>query len=338
MLAKYRVLPLDALNGRKIMTKPKLLIARKLRDSVEARAAQTYDVVLNPTDRLMSPAELIAACRAVDAVLPCHSERFDAEVITALGPRLKIIANHSVGTDHVDLAAAQAAGIVVTNTPDVLSDATAEIAILCMLGAARRGAEGDAMIRAGKWDFWSPAFMVGRQVTGKRFGVLGMGRVGQVTADRARGFGMEIHYHNRSRLPDHLEKGAIFHPTVDSLLAVSDVLSLHCPNTPQTTGIINAYSLSLLPHRAILVNTARGALVDESALVAALQSGRLFAAGLDVFQTEPGGNPALAALSNVFLLPHIGSATEETRDAMGFRALDNLDAYFGGKEPQDRVA
>ena len=192
------------------MTKPVLLITRKLRDSVEARAAETYDVRLNPTDRLMSPRELIDACRAVDAVLPCHSERFDADVIAAIGPRLKIIANHSVGTDHVDLAAAKAAGIVVTNTPDVLSDATAEIAILCMLGASRRGAEGDAMIRAGKWDFWSPAFMVGRQVTGKRFGVLGMGRVGQVTADRARGFGMEIHYHNRSRLPDHLEKGGDF--------------------------------------------------------------------------------------------------------------------------------
>lgn len=320
------------------MTKPKLFIARKLRDVVEARAARDYDVILNPEDRLFDRAELIATCRAVDAVLPCHSERFSADVIAELGPRLKIIANHSVGTDHVDLAAAKAAGIVVTNTPDVLSDATAEIAMLCMLGAARRGAEGDAMIRAGKWDFWSPAFMVGRQVTGKRFGVLGMGRVGQVTADRARGFGMEIHYHNRRRLPEHLEKGAIFHDTLEGLLAVSDVLSLHCPSTPQNAGIINAATLAQLPERAILVNTARGGLVDEAALVEALKGGRLFAAGLDVFQTEPGGNPALAALPNVFLLPHIGSATEETRDAMGFRALDNLDAFFAGSEPGDRVA
>ncbi|WP_103332571.1 2-hydroxyacid dehydrogenase [Pseudotabrizicola formosa] len=320
------------------MTKPKLFIARKLRDVVEARAARDYEVILNPEDRLFSREALIATCRAVDAVLPCHSERFDAGVIAELGPRLKIIANHSVGTDHVDLAAAKAAGIVVTNTPDVLSDATAEIAMLCMLGAARRGAEGDAMIRAGKWDFWSPAFMVGRQVTGKRFGVLGMGRVGQVTADRARGFGMEVHYHNRRRLPDHLEKGAVFHDTLEGLLAVSDVLSLHCPSTPQNAGIINAVTLAQLPQRAILVNTARGGLVDEAALVAALTSGQLFAAGLDVFQTEPGGNPALAALPNVFLLPHIGSATEETRDAMGFRALDNLDAFFAGAEPGDRVA
>ncbi|RGP39102.1 2-hydroxyacid dehydrogenase [Pseudotabrizicola alkalilacus] len=320
------------------MTKPKLFIARKLRDVVEARAARDYAVILNPEDRLFSPAELIAMCREVDAVLPCHSERFSADVIAALGPRLKIIANHSVGTDHVDLAAAKAAGIVVTNTPDVLSDATAEIAMLCMLRAARRGAEGDAMIRAGKWDFWSPAFMVGRQVTGKRFGVLGMGRVGQVTAERARGFGMEVHYHNRRRLPDHLEKGAVFHDTLEGLLAVSDVLSLHCPSTPQNAGIINARTLALLPERAVLVNTARGGLVDEAALVGALTTGRLFAAGLDVFQTEPGGNTALAALPNVFLLPHIGSATEETRDAMGFRALDNLDAFFAGREPGDRVA
>ena len=320
------------------MAKPKLLITRKLRPAVEARAARDYDVILNPEDRVLSPAELIAACRDVDAVLPCHSERFGAEVIGALGPRLRIIANHSVGTDHVDLAAARAAGIVVTNTPDVLSDATAEIAILCMLGAARRGAEGDALVRSGAWDFWSPAFMVGRQVTGRRFGVLGMGRVGQVAADRARGFGMQIHYHNRRRLPPDLEKGAIHHDSLESLLAVSDVLSLHCPATPQNAGIINARTLAMLPDRAIVVNTARGALIDEDALVGALRSGKLFAAGLDVFQTEPGGNPALAALSNVFLLPHIGSATEETRDAMGFRALDNLDAFFAGLDPSDRVA
>ena len=320
------------------MAKPKLLIARKLRPVVEARAARDYDVVLNPEDQVFSTEALIAACRTVDAVLPCHSEHFSAEVIAAIGSGLKIIANHSVGTDHVDLAAAKAAGVVVTNTPDVLSDATAEITILCMLGAARRGAEGDAMVRSGQWNFWSPAFMVGRQVTGKRFGVLGMGRVGQVTADRARGFGMEIHYHNRRRLPAHLEKGAIFHETLDSLLASSDVLSLHCPANAENRGVINARTLALLPDRAIVVNTARGALIDEADLVAALTSGKLFAAGLDVFQTEPGGNPALSALPNVFMLPHIGSATEETRDAMGFRALDNLDAFFAGQEPGDRVA
>jgi len=318
--------------------KPKLLITRRLRDAVQARAARDYQVLTNAEDRVFTRNELIEKCQQVDAVLPCHSEHFSADVIAALPDRLKIIANHSVGVDHVDLAAAKTAGIVVTNTPDVLSDATAEIAMLCMLGAARRGAEGDAMIRAGNWDFWSPAFMVGRQVTGKRFGVLGMGRVGQVAAERARGFGMTVHYHNRQPVAEHLAKGAIYHDTIEGLFANSDVLSLHCPSTPETTGIINAETIGWLPDRAILVNTARGNLVDEDALVDALESGKLFAAGLDVFRNEPGGNQRISALKNVFLLPHIGSATEETRDAMGFRALDNLDAYFAGREPGDRVA
>lgn len=320
------------------MTRPRLLITRRLTDAVQERAVRDYDVVLNENDHVFTREELIARASEADAVLPCHSEHFSADVIAALSPRLRIIANHSVGTDHVDLAAARDRGIVVTNTPDVLSDATAEIAILLMLGAARRGAEGDAMVRAGRWDFWSPAFMVGRQVTGRRFGVVGMGRVGQVTADRARGFGMEIHYHNRRRLPPEVEKGAVYHATLESLLSVSDVLSLHCPSGPESQGMIDAQALSLLPPRAILVNTARGALVDEAALIEALRSGRLHAAGLDVFRTEPGGNPELASLPNTFLLPHIGSATEETRDAMGFRALDNLDAFFAGRPPGDRVA
>lgn len=318
--------------------KPVLLITRRLTDAVHARARRDYDAILNLEDRVFSRDELIARCQEVDAVLPCHSEIFSAQVIAALPDRLKVIANHSVGVDHVDLAAARARGVIVTNTPDVLSDATAEIAMLCMLGAARRGAEGDRMVREGRWDSWSPAFMVGRQVTGKRFGVAGMGRVGQVAAQRARGFGMEIHYHNRRRLPPELEQGAQFHPTLEGLLAVSDVLSLHCPATPETTGMMNAAAFARMPEGAILVNTARGALVDEAALVAALKSGRLFAAGLDVFRTEPGGNPELSALDNVFLLPHIGSATGETRDAMGFRALDNLDAVFAGRAPGDRVA
>ncbi|MEO0820819.1 MAG: D-glycerate dehydrogenase [Pseudomonadota bacterium] len=320
------------------MTRPRLLVTRRLTDAVHARAAETYETTLNMEDRVFGREELIALCAQHDAVLPCHSEIFDAGVIAALPDRLRVIANHSVGVDHVDLAAARAKGVIVTNTPDVLSDATAEIAILCMLGAARRGSEGDRMVREGRWDFWSPAFMVGTQVSGKRFGVVGMGRVGQVTAERARGFGMQVHYHNRRRLEPALEKGAVFHETLESLLAVSDVLSLHCPTTPETTGMMDAAAFARLPRGAIFVNTARGALVDEDALVGALSSGQLFAAGLDVFRTEPGGNPALSALENVFLLPHIGSATFDTRDAMGFRALDNLDAVFAGREPGDRVA
>lgn len=318
--------------------KPRLLVTRKLSPEVEARAMRDYDAILNPRDRTFATEDLIAACQDVDAVLPCHSEHFSAEVIAALPERLKVIANHSVGVDHVDLAAAARRGIIVTNTPDVLSDATAEIAILCMLGAARRGAEGDRLVRTGQWSNWSPSFMVGRQVTGKRFGVLGMGRVGQATAARARGFGMEIHYHNRRPLSPAQAGDAIYHDTPESLIASCDVLSLHCPATPETTGLMNAERLALMPKDAILVNTARGALIDEDALVAALKSGRLFAAGLDVFRNEPGGNPDLAALDNVFMLPHIGSATFETRIAMGYRALDNLDAVFAGREPEDRVA
>ncbi|MEL6266437.1 MAG: D-glycerate dehydrogenase [Pseudomonadota bacterium] len=318
--------------------RPRLLITRRLTDTVQARAARDYDVILNETDEVFARDALVARCQDVDAVLPCHSEIFDAGVIAELPERLRIIANHSVGTDHVDLAAAAARGIAVTNTPDVLSDATAEIAMLCMLGAARRGAEGHIMVRDGAWDFWSPAFMVGRQVTGKRMGIVGMGRVGQVTARRARGFDMEIHYHNRRPLEDAVTGGATYHETLESLLETCEVVSLHCPATPATTGMMDAGAFARMRSGAIFVNTARGALVDENALVGALENGPLFAAGLDVFRTEPGGNPRLAALPNVFLMPHVGSATDQTRDAMGLRALDNLDAFFAGRAPGDRVA
>lgn len=320
------------------MTKPRVLVTRRLPDAVHERLSRDYDPLFNMEDGVYSKAELIEKCQDVDAAMPCHSERFDAEVIEALPERLKVIANFSVGVDHVDLEAAAAKGVIVTNTPEVLSDATAEIAILCMLGAARRGSEGDRMVREGRWDFWSPAFMVGRQVTGKRIGIAGMGRVGQAVARCARGFDMEVHYWGRRRLDPETEQGAIYHESFDELLGVSDVLSLHCPATLETTGMMDAAAFAKLPEGAILVNTARGALVDEDALVEALSSGRLFAAGLDVFRDEPGGNPEIARLENVFLLPHVGSATFDTRDAMGFRALDNLDAVFAGREPKDRVA
>jgi len=318
-------------------TKPSLLITRKLTVAVEARAARNYQVHLNDDDHVFSTDELLARCAGVNAILPCHSEIFSAETVSRLPTSVRIIANHSVGTDHCDLTALKDRGVIVTNTPDVLSDATAEIAILLMLGAARRAVEGDRLMRSGRWDFWSPAFMVGTQITGKRLGIVGMGRVGQVMARRGRGFDMEIHYHNRSRLPTDLEQGAIFHKNPDDLLANCDVLTLHCPTTPETINFLNAERLARLPNGAIVVNTARGALIDEAALIAALKSGKLAAAGLDVFQTEPVGNPAFAEIDNVFMLPHIGSATFDTRDAMGFRALDNLDAYFAGREPADRV-
>lgn len=318
--------------------KKTVLVTRRLTDTVHARLQRDYDPRFNLEDKVLTSDELIAACQNVDAVIPCHSEIFSSDVIAALPERLKVIANHSVGVDHVDLSAAAARGIIVTNTPDVLSSATAEIAVLCMLGAARRASEGDQLVRQNAWDFWSPAFMVGIETTGKKLGIIGMGRVGRVMAKRARGFDMEIHYHGRTRLPAELEQGAIYHASLEEMLPQVDVLSLHCPTTPETTGLMNARTFALLPDNAIFVNTARGALVDEPALIDALTSGKLFAAGLDVYRDEPGGNPDISKLPNVFMLPHIGSATRETRDAMGFRAIDNLDAVFSGRTPGDRVA
>lgn len=319
--------------------KPVILVTRKLPDRVEARLARDYEAILNPDDRLYSQDDLVALSSQVDGFLPCHTERFDADVMGRLDARVKVIANFSVGVDHCDLAAAKQKGVIVTNTPDVLSDATAEIAMLLMLGAARRASEGERLMRAAAWKDWSPSFMVGRQVTGKRFGVLGMGRVGQVAAQRARGFDMEIHYYNRRRLDPAVEQGAIYHATPEDLMANCDVLSIHCPATPETRGLLNAERIACLPEGAIVVNTGRGGVVDDDALVAALQTGQVWAAGLDVFNNEPDGiHPGYRTLENIFLLPHIGSATMETRDAMGFRALDNLDAVFSGREPLDRVA
>jgi lactate dehydrogenase-like 2-hydroxyacid dehydrogenase len=301
------------------------------------RASQHYETIINYEDGLHTADEIVAMSAKVDAILPCHSELFTKEVVERLDPRLKIIANHSVGVDHCNLEALNKRGIVVTNTPDVLSDATAELAVLLMLGAARRAIEGDNLVRTGSWDFWSPSFMVGKQVTGQRLAIIGMGRVGQAMARKARGFDMEIHYYNRHRLPKEREQNAQYHDSIESLLGVADFLSLHCPATPQTEGLMNAERIALLPDEAVVVNTARGALIDEAALLAALKSGKIYAAGLDCFVTEPGGNPNFADLENVFMLPHIGSATVQTRDAMGFRALENLDAFFAGKTPKDKL-
>lgn len=318
-----------------MVDKPRLWITRRLSDATLERAERDYQCHVNHEDRLYSPQEIIELSNDFDAILPCHSEVFRGDTVDRLAPSVKIIANHSVGTDHCDIPALNAKGVTVTNTPDVLSDATAEIALLLMLGAARRAVEGDRMVRDGKWDFWSPAFMVGKEVSGSRLGIIGMGRVGQAMARNGRGLNMEIHYHNRSRLSPDLEQSAIFHKDVESLLEVSDFLSLHCPATPQTQGLMNDKHFSLLPDGAVFINTARGALVDEAALINALKSGKVSAAGLDCFVDEPGGNPEFSTFDNVFMLPHIGSATVRTRDAMGFRALDNLDAFFSGKTPRD---
>ena len=319
------------------MSKPAIWIPRRLSDATIARAQRDYDVILKDQDTPGTAEEIIAMSAKVDAMIPCHSEHFGAEVVARLDPRLKIVANHSVGVDHCDLSALGARGITVTNTPGVLSDATAELALMLMLSAARHGVTGDRIVRSGAWDSWSPAFLVGKQVTGARLGIVGMGGVGQSFARKARGLDMEIHYHNRKRLDPETEAGAIFHDTLDNLLAVSDFLSLNCPATPGTIGLMNAERIAQMPEGSILINAARGSLVDEGALLDAIESGHLAGAGLDCFETEPGGNPAFAAHEKIVMMPHVGSATVKTRDAMGFLALDNLDAFFAGKAPPNAL-
>lgn len=314
-----------------------VLVTRKLPETVERRLAASYDARFNRSDEIYSTDRLLALSEAAEAIIPCHTERLDANLIGALPPTVRAICSFSVGVDHIDLEAARRRGIVVTNTPDVLSDATAEVAMLLMLAAARRAHEGARMVRTDTWADWSPTGQLGLQITGKRLGIVGMGRVGQITAARARGFGMQIHYHNRRPLAADLTKGAIFHERLEDLLPECDFLSIHCPATPETRHLINADTLALLPKPAVLVNTARGAIIDDEALIGALQTGGLFAAGLDVFNNEPDIDPRYRDLDNCFLLPHIGSATRETRDAMGYRALDNLDAIFAGNEPRDRL-
>ena len=314
--------------------KPTILVTRKLPAAVEARLQRDYDARLNPDDRLYTRDELVERARGARAILPCHTEHLRADVIERLPAEVRIIANFSVGYDHVDVEAARSRGIVVTNTPDVLSDATAELTMMLMIGAARRAGEGEKLVRERLWKDWSPAFMVGTQVTGKRLGILGMGRVGRVVARRARGFEMKIHYHDLRPLA--ADEG-VFHQTLEAMLPHCDFLSLHCNVTPATRGVMTAQRFAMLPDGAIFVNAARGALVDDDALVDALRSGRLRAAGIDAYNNEPNVDPRIVALPNTFLMPHIGSATRETRDAMGFRALDNLDAFFAGREPGDRV-
>ena len=314
-----------------------VLVTRKLPQAVEARLEQDYDARFNNEDKVYTSEELIELAAGADAIIPCHTEKLTAEVIQRLPDSIRAICSFSVGYDHIDLDAARARGIIVTNTPEVLSDATAEIAMLCMLGAARRAYEGEREIRTETWADWSATYQLGIQVTGKRLGILGAGRVGQIMARRARGFDMEIHYYKRNRLPANLEAGAIYHESVEALLPHCDFLSIHCPATPETHHLINAERIALLPDGAVVVNTARGAVVDDNALIEALRSGKLFAAGLDVFNNEPNIDPRYKELANTFLLPHIGSATRETRDAMGFRALDNLNAIMAGGEPRDRL-
>ncbi len=319
------------------MSSPVLLITRRLPEAVMARAARDYTPRDNEADRAWSADELVERARGCDAILCAPGDPLGADAIERLPGSVRAIATFSVGYEHVDVRAAGARGIAVFNTPGVLTDATAEIALLLMLGAARRAWEGQSMLRAGRWDGWRPTQLLGRTLAGKRLGIVGLGRIGRAVAARARPFGLEVHYHGRRRLPSKLEDGASWHETAGDLLAISDVLSLHCPATPETHHLLDATRIERLPADAIVINTARGAVVDDDALIAALRSRRIAAAGLDVYEGEPDLDPRYLELDNAYLLPHLGSATIETRNAMGFLALDNLDAFFAGAEPPARV-
>lgn len=312
-------------------TRPKILVTRRMPPNVQARMERDYEALLNEDDHTVSAGEILEKAVGQDGILCCSTEKFDEGLISALPESVKILATFSVGYEHIDIDAAARRGLKVTNTPDVLTDATADITMLCLLGAARRASEGDRLVRKDQWSGWHTTMMLGTHVTGKRLGIYGMGRIGRAVAQRARGFEMAIHYHNRSRLDAELEKNATYHEAPESLLAVSDFLSINAPSSPDTVKFLNAERIALLPDGAIVVNSARGNMVDDEALIAALKSGKLAAAGLDVFDGEPNIHPGYRTLDNVFLLPHLGSATHETRDAMGFCCLDNLDAFFAGK-------
>ncbi len=318
--------------------KPRVLATRHFPPDVETRLAANFDAVLNPQDKLYDGARLAEASKGCDAIMCAAGDPLNAETIGKLADSVKMIATFSVGYEHVDVAAAAKRGIKVSNTPDVLTDATADITLLCLLGAARRAHEGTTMLRTHSWVGWEPTQLMGVHVTGKRLGILGMGRIGQAVADRARAFRMTIHYSNRSRLPKELEKDATFHANADDMLPHCDFLSINAPMTPDTRKWLNATRIAKLPKGAVVVNTARGGLVDDEALISALRSGYLAAAGIDVFDGEPKIHQGYYGLENAFLLPHMGSATVETRNAMGFKALDNLEAFLlNGRTPPDLV-
>jgi lactate dehydrogenase-like 2-hydroxyacid dehydrogenase len=329
--------------GENRMARPVLLLTRKLPEAIEARAARAYDAKLNSADEPWSRdgAEIARRAGAVNAagILCAAGDPMSAATIGALPASVKVIATFSVGYDHVDIAAAKARGIVVTNTPEVLSFATAECAFTLMLMAARRAGEGERMVRAGKWEGWAPTQLMGVTLEGKKLGIAGFGRIGRELAAMARGFRMEIHYRDLHRAPPELEQGATFHDADERFLGVIDILSMHMPGGEATRKWLNADRLGRMKPGSIVINTGRGGSVDDAALAEALRSGHIRAAGLDVYDGEPRIFPGYLGLENVALLPHLGSATIETRDAMGHRALENLDAVLvRGVAPPHRVA
>lgn len=318
------------------MSKPRILLTRRWPEAVEARLAASYEVTRNESDVPMDATALGQAMREHDALCPTVTDKITRDVILTEGRRARIIGNYGAGFEHIDLDAAREAGLAVTNTPDVLTDATADIALTLMLMATRRAGEGERELRAGEWTGWRPTHLLGRSLRGKVLGLVGYGRIARAVAERAKAFGMEIVVHSRSRAADVPE--AAYHASLDSLLRVADVVSLHAPGGAATRHMIDATALATMKRDAVLVNTGRGTLIDEAALAGALKDGTIAAAGLDVYEREPAVEAALADLPNAVLLPHLGSATLETREAMGMKVADNLDAFFAGREPLDRVA
>jgi glyoxylate reductase len=294
---------------------------------------------LNLNDKVFDKSELSAAVGRADVLVPTVTDRIDAEVLAAAGPGLKLIASFGTGVDHVDLAAAQQRGIIVTNTPGVLTEDTADMTMALILAVARRLAEGERLIRGGGWTGWSPTSMLGHRIWGKRLGIVGMGRIGMALARRAAGFGLSVHYHNRRPVPEDVESAleATYWESLDQMLAHMDIVSVNCPHTPATYHLLSARRLRLLQPHAILVNTARGEIVDEEELVRLLETRAIASAGLDVFEHEPAVDPRLQALDNVVLLPHMGSATIEGRIAMGERVIINIKTFADGHRPPDRV-
>jgi lactate dehydrogenase-like 2-hydroxyacid dehydrogenase len=305
----------------------KILITRRLLKESEDKASKMFDAHLNSNDELYSQSRLIELSQGCDAVLTSLTDKMDADTINKLPESIKVISNFAVGFGNIDLEAAKKRGIAVTNTPEVLSDATAEIGILLILGACRRASEGIEAARESNWK-WSSDYLIGKQLTGTRLGILGMGRIGQKIANIARSLGMIIHYHNRSKLSEDKEQGAVYHDNLKSLFSVSDVLSICCPATKETENMINKETVEYFPTGAVITNVARGDIVDDEALIDALHRRKIYAAGLDVYKGEPNLNPGYLKIKSVFILPHLGSATKHTRTAMANLAIDNIDEFF----------
>ena len=305
----------------------KVIITRRLLKACEEKASKNFDVKLNSNDELYSQSKLLELSQGCDAILTSLTDKMDEEIINKLPDSIKVISNFAVGFGNVDLEAAKKKGITVTNTPDVLTDATAEIGILLILGACRRASEGIKSAKESNWK-WSADYLIGKQLTGSRLGILGMGRIGQKIAKIAKALGMIIHYHNRSKLSEEKEQGATYHDNLKSLFSVSDVLSICCPATKETVNLINKETLEYFPTGAVITNVARGDIVDDEALIDALNRRKIYAVGLDVYKGEPNLNPGYQKIKSTFILPHLGSATKHTRTAMANLAIDNIDEFF----------